>query len=561
MILSRRRDVIMKKTKVILMLVILCTLTSVCWGQSYWKRSYGGSGNDFAYAITPTLDGNFIVAGSTSSFGNGDREVYLLKINVNGDTLWARTYGGTGYDEAYAITPTSDGNFIVAGYTESFGAGSHDVYLLKIKPNGDTLWTRTYGGIGDDEALAITPTSDGNFIAAGCTSSFGDNYFDVYLIKIKPNGDTLWTKTYGGAYYGGVYNNFALAISPTPDGNFIVAVSSSPFIVLLKITSIGDTLWSKTYKRNWGNVPLSIISTSDGNFIAAGCTSSFGDVSSDIYVIKINPNGDTLWTRTYGETGNYEATTITSTSDGNFIVAGTTSSIGAGNVFLLKIKPSGDTLWTKTYGGTNDGWAYSITPTLDGNFIIAGISNNDVLLLSIIDDRYAYKNTPFTFKIPVPGDSLNHGYTPLKVPPGMKVSLGGTISWIPKTDSVYMDHVEYLVFDDIGNKDTLTFNIFVNSLFHPTGVKPASRFIARKNQPFSITQTSASQIKFNLPSGALSLDIFDMRGRQVQHISPAGSSALWNKTNALGTPVPAGKYFAKIKEGPGYREQGFMVVR
>ena len=178
-----------------------------------------------------------------------------------------------------------------------------------------------------------------------------------------------------------------------------------------------------------------------------------------------------------------------------------------------------------------------------------------------IDDRYAYKDSTFTFKIPVSGDSLNHGYSPLKVPSGMTVSTGGTISWTPKTDSVYMDHVEFLVMDDIGNKDTLTFNIFVNSKNKPTATKPLSRPIQNKNQAFSIMQTSSSQIIFTLPSGASNIDIYDIHGRCVQRLKPTSAQTVWNGLSAAGSPVSSGRYFAKIKEGKTSRMGQFMIVR
>ena len=561
----------MKKTKAILIMVVLCTMASVCWGQSYWKRTYGGAGGISASAITPTPDGNFIVTGQiSSSFYFYFSDVYILNIKPNGDTLWTKTYGRSSansrYNYAYCITPTLDENFIIAGLEND-----DDVYLLKIKPNGDTLWTKTFGN-GHDWATAITPTIDGNFIVVGFTSSFGVER-NVYLLKIKPNGDTLWTKTYGRNRSD--YYDYAQAITPTPDGNYIIAgyiksfgVDSSE-VYLLKIKSDGDTLWTKTYGgADWDNA-YAITPTPEGNCIVAGYTKSFGVGSSDVYLLNIKPNGDTLWTKTYGGAGWDDASAITPASDGNFIVAGSTKSFGAGSndFYLLKIKPDGDTLWTKTYGGTGYDGAKAITPTPDGNFIVAGYTTSfgtgggDIWLISIIDDRYAKKDSLFTFKISVSGDSLSHGYAPLRVPAGMTVSPGGTISWTPKTDSVYMDHVEFLVSDDFGKKDTLTFNIFLNSSNKPTAIKTLSRPISNKNQPFSIMQTSPSQIKFTLPPGASSIDIYDINGRCVQRLKPIGAQAIWNGFNAAGSPVSSGRYFAKIKDGKTSRLGQFMVVR
>jgi hypothetical protein len=382
---------------------------------------------------------------------------------------------------------------------------------------------------------------------------------------VTPEGDVLWIREYTKTEWQGVS-----AITPTHDGNFIVTGWTRPFsttpiglyIYLLKITSTGETLWTRTYGglNDWATA---IISAPDGNFMVAG------NCNNGVYFLKITPYGDTQWTRTYGEYGAF-AYAITPTPDEDFMVAGTkltTSGIGY-DIYFLKIKPNGDSLWTKTFGGADLEKAYAITPTPNGDFILAGqamlASNMNlsyIYLLSIINDRYAYKDSLFTFKIPVSGDSLNHGYTVLKVPSGMSVSTGGTIFWTPKTDSVYMDHVEFLVADDYGNKDTLTFNIFVNSSYHPAAIKPISHLIANKNRSFSINQTLPSQIKFNLSNGTSSLDIYDINGRCIQSLKPVNAQVVWSGLNSAGRPVSSGRYFAKIKDGSSSRMAEFSVVK
>ena len=529
----------MKKTKAILIAAVVCMMASVCWGQSYWKRTCGEGGNEnYVNAIASTTDGNFILTGGTKSFSAGSYNGYILKITPYGDTLWTKTYGDAG--SGYFITPTSDGNFILFVGNE----------IQKITPNGDILWTKTYGGTNIDWAYAITPTSDGNFILAGNE-----------IQKITPYGDTLWTKTYGN---GGT----VFSITPMSDGNFIASGYTNSFdptyedVYLMKITAYGDMLWTKTYGGALRDIAYAITPTPDGNFIVAGFTGNSGGENENVYLLKIKPDGDTLWTKRFGGAESYKAYTITPTPDGNIIVVGYSSG-NEGAVYLLKITLDGDTLWTKRYMGTEDR-AVAITSTPDGNFIVAGNGgtiNGYMWLLSIIDDRYAKKDSLFTFKIPVSGDSLNHGYSPLKVPTGMTVSLGGTISWTPKTDSVYMDHSEFLVFDDNGNKDTLTFNIFVSSSYKPTAIKSLSRTSLNKNQSFSIMQTSSSQIKFTLPLGVSNIDIYDINGRCVQRIKPLGAQAVWNGLNAAGSPVSSGRYFAKIKEGKTSRMGQFTVVK
>ena len=526
------------------------------WGQTYWKRTYG---KGEAKAITATPDGNFIVAGNTSSFGIGNSDIYLLKINIGGDTLWTKTYGRTDYDHANAITPTPDGNFIVAGEIFSSGAG-YDIFLLKIKPDGDTLWTKTYGGTNDDYAKAITPTPDGNFIVAGSTSSFDRG--GVYLLKVTANGDALWTKTYGGAHY-----EQAAAITPTSDGNFIIAgacwndsIANYNFY-LLKITTNGDTLWTKTYIGTNRCLARAITPTPDGNFLVAGEIISSSNGSNDVCLLKINSNGNTLWSKTYGMQyqQNEQAAAVTPTSEGNFLIAGSTSrsfGMGKDDAYLLKINSSGDSLWTKTYGGSGRDAADAITPAQNGNFIVAGTLDSNVYVLFFIDDLYAYKNSLFTFKIPVSGDSLNHGYTPLKAPAGMTVSLGGTISWTPTADSSYMDHVEFLVSDDMGKKDTLIFNIFVNNKDHPTkAINTVTQSTNTSLNDLTVRQLSSKEVRFSLPVGTKSLGIYNVHGQLLENISIRGNQAAWLPKHA------AGRYFAKAIWEKREAVKPFMLLK
>jgi hypothetical protein len=172
------------------MSAVLLVLFLLSFGQAQqtWTRTYGGNSADYGNSVQQTSDGGYIVAGRTLSFGAGAWDVYLIKTNPSGDTQWTRTYGGTGDDYGNSVQQTSDGGYIIAGYTESFGAGDGDVYLIKTNASGDTQWTRTYGGDSDDVGLSVRQTSDSGYIVAGVTYSFGAGYDDVYLIKTDANG-------------------------------------------------------------------------------------------------------------------------------------------------------------------------------------------------------------------------------------------------------------------------------------------------------------------------------------------------------------------------------------
>jgi hypothetical protein len=550
--------------KMIMGVLVMAVMVGGVWGQTYWKKTYGRANWDEAKSITPTTDGNFVVVGGTYNLAGTGEDAYLLKIKPNGDTIWTKTYGRANEDwvSASAIVPTPEGNFLVVGNIYIVGTATNAIYLLKINPNGDTLWTKMYGRAYWDEASAIAPTSDGNFIVAGFRA-YNSNTLqsDVILLKLKPDGDTIWTKTYVGDYC-----NRAYAIIPTQDGNFLVAGSSAPpaafnDVYLLKIKPNGDTLWTKTYGGTSEDLAFSIVLVPDGNFIVAGYTSSYGAGNWEVYLLKITPYGDTLWTKTYGGTNDEFVSAITTAGDGNFIVAGwhTLPAVAEG-VLLLKVRPNGDTVWTKTDATYRGNRIYAISPVPDGNFIAVGLcgtgSGNGIYLMSLIDDRYAYKNSPFTFKIPVSGDSINHGYAALKVPAGMTVSMGGTISWTPTTDSSYMDHVEFLVSDDMGKKDTLTFNIFVNSKAHPTkAINTVSRQTSATLNDLTINQLSSKEVRFSLPAGTKSLGIYNIHGQLLANISVRGNQATWLPKRA------AGRYFAKAIWEKRETVKPFMLVK
>jgi len=264
-------------------LLFTACFAAIAAAQTSWWRTYGGTLTDQGWSVQQTSDGGYIIAGRTYSFGAGNSDVYLTKTNTPGDTLWTRTYGGTSEDDGYSVQQTTDSGYIITGYTASFSAGG--VYLIRTNASGDTLWTRTYGYLGDGRG--VQQTSDGGFIIAGA------GYRDVYLIKTTASGDTLWTRTYGGTSE---------------------------------------------------DVGTSVQQTLDGGYIVAGYTLTFGAGGYDAYLIKTDASGDTMWTRTYGGTGDDQGYSVQQTSDGGYIIAGRTYSFGAGNsdVYLIKTDSLGN---------------------------------------------------------------------------------------------------------------------------------------------------------------------------------------------------------------------------
>jgi len=340
-------------------------LPSFLHAQITFQRTYGGANEDVAYSVHQTVDGGYIIAGYTDSYGAGSGDVYLVKTDAAGDTLWTRTFGGTHEDFGYSVQQTADSGFVVAGYTSSYRADSCDVYLTKTDAVGDTLWTRTYGGANMSGGRSVQQTTDGGCIIAGWTDSNGG---DAFLIKTDAHGDTTWTRACGGPNH-----EAGNCVQQTKDGGYIIAggtdSADSEDIYVVKTDSNGDTSWTRTYGGGEGEW---VEQTPDGGYIVAGHTDS-----STACLIKTDTNGDTSWTRTYSRGLVDFGMAVEHTLDGGYMVAGYTVSNELDfDVYLVKTDANGDTSWTKTYGGDHSDMGMAVEHTLDGGFIIAGMTRS-----------------------------------------------------------------------------------------------------------------------------------------------------------------------------------------
>ena len=350
--------------------------------HAQWARIYGGSDYDIVLSILQTSDGGYIAAGFTESFGSGEYDAWILKLSSNGDAEWQRTYGGNGYDRFNCIQQTSDGGYVVAGYTDSFGTGG--IWILKLSSTGDINWQYVYAA--SHTADSIQQTSDGGYIVAGGTHVFG-LLKQIWILKLNPTGGIEWQRTYGGDG-----DEYTYSIQQTSDGGYVVAGGTTSSGAgefdawIFKIDSIGDLEWSRTYGGSGGdfystphsNFPISpsFQQTNDGGYIAAGYTDSFGAGGVDAWILKLDWRGVIEWQKTYGGSGNDLAYSIHQTNDGGYVVAGETDSFGPGGIWIFKLSSNGDIEWQKTYGGDN---AQSVQETNDGGYIVAGEGVSDIM--------------------------------------------------------------------------------------------------------------------------------------------------------------------------------------
>ena len=311
-------------------------------GNKIWAKTYGGIYEDRGYSVRQTADGGYVIAGVTGSYGVGAYDIWLIKTDGSGHVSWSRTFGGIAWDWGYSVEQTGDGGYVLAGYTESFGPGDSALWLIRTDSAGDTLWTRTVGGESSDWGQCVRVCSDEGYLVAGSTYSFGAGSRDVWLVRTDSAGDTLWTRTFGGGA-----SDAGHAVTETADGGCLLTGYTKSFgagqddVWLIRTDSSGDTLWTRTYGGAQSDGGESVDLCFEGGCIVAGHTKSFGAGGDDFWLIRAADNGDTLWTKTLGGDNHDWARSVQQCSDGGYIVAGDTYSFTEGqyDIWLARLAP------------------------------------------------------------------------------------------------------------------------------------------------------------------------------------------------------------------------------
>jgi hypothetical protein len=340
-----------------------------------WARLYGGGAQgDVARAVAPTADGGFVLAGLTG-FGAGGGDAMVVRLDSAGNLVWAKTFGGAGGEVANAVALTSDGGFVVAGSTTSFGAGGSDGWLFKLNANGNVVWQRTYGGSASDYLTDVEVLADGGFIAAGFTSSFGAGQGDLWLLRLDSAGNVVWQKTYGGSGTEDLYNP-GRNVRPTADGGFVAVASSTSFRAgnwdawVLKLDASGNVLWQNTYATASSGFANAVAPANDGGFLVAGI--QYGTNPSG-WVFKLDATGALQWERTWNDgSDDTEARSVATTADGGAVIGG----VSHGDAWMAKLDAAGSVEWSKTYGGTSTDGANSVAEVAGGGYVVAGWSQS-----------------------------------------------------------------------------------------------------------------------------------------------------------------------------------------
>lgn len=325
-------------------------LSWCCFAQapSKFYTRFGGSGYDYGYDIKQTLDGGYIIVGSTSSFGAGNTDVYLVKLDSMGTKKWERTFGSYNNDVGKSVVQLADSSYVMLGYTNSNGNGGYDMYLVKTDKSGNLTWQYTYGGTDWDFGYSLKATSDGGFIMCGTTYSFGRGQADGYIIKTNASGALQWNRTYGGAQ----------------DDEF-----------------------------------KSVIQTSDGNYALAGYTKSYNDANGDAWIFKIDAAGDSLYSDSRGGAFYDFYNAVTELQNTNLYFSGGNRSLANdanSRTWNYCIDASNYQVWDYVDPGNNDEFYYGVVQGLNGVIASCGTTHNPVTMLDgvldMLKSNFGYLN-------------------------------------------------------------------------------------------------------------------------------------------------------------------------
>ncbi|MEI6816923.1 MAG: T9SS type A sorting domain-containing protein [Bacteroidota bacterium] len=344
-----------------ILLIAMFALIGLCAdAQIMFQKIYSGLNNYSSFnCVRQTFDGGFIALSNYSS-------IQLFKTKANGDTLWVKSYPVTGDTQGASVQQTLDSGYIICGTIFSPTQISY-ACLIKTNSLGDTLWTRSFSAGNLFSGTSVCQTRDSGYIFAGLEGI--ESMPNMHLIKLNAQGDTLWSKFFGSLIPG--------SLQETMDGGIIMTgtnIYTSDLIFLIKTNSTGDTLWSKEFGGANDDYGKCVRQTSDNGYIITGYTTSSGAGGKDIFLIRTDSLGDTLWTKTYGGAGDEKGYAVQQTSDGGFIITGYTNSFGIVNddAYLIKTNSNGDTLWTKTYGGSSYDYGNFVQQLNNGGYIISG---------------------------------------------------------------------------------------------------------------------------------------------------------------------------------------------
>jgi len=378
------RSPIMKTERLLgskpLFLVFMLWIAVPSTAQVLFQKTFGGFNGDQGSSVDLTNDGGYVLAGNSFSFVTGLNDVFVIKTDQFGNIDWAKNYGMSGVDIANSIKQLSSGGFIIAG---NAGFGGFNGLMIKIDQNGDLLWA-VKAPYSIYRLYDVIETFDGGYVAVGYGVGVSSN-FDIYVLRLDASGNTMWCNSYGS-----IYEDRGYGVTQTADSGFAIAGQTNGLgaglqdVYVLKVDQNGQLVWTRTYGGSGFDGGYGIQSTADSGLVVCGYTRSFAVGYAAAYLIRTDAYGDTLWTRAY-EIGESRANSVAELDDGGFILTGKCSN---SNGYLVKVDGNGNQLWSRRYGG-NDVELFEGKQALDGGFVMCGTTEG--FFGAGYDDYYVIK--------------------------------------------------------------------------------------------------------------------------------------------------------------------------
>ncbi len=467
------------------------------------------------------------------------------------DTVWTKRFGGNRWDEGSSVRRLDDGGYIITGYSASFGDALGDFYVVRTDYHGNTIWENTYGGNDWDWAYCLATAPAGGFVTVGYSQSFGEGIGTIYFIKINGGGQIEWTKTYGSQF-----NDDARCVQRTKqhgigNGYIICGWTHHPEymrdVYLIRTDYDGDTLWTKRYGEDNDELGYWVSQTPDYGYVVTGAVRYNDNLCTDMYLLKTDPYGNTLWSRNYGGE-NYECAyqVIQDYHSGGYVLIGESKSFGTGDydIYMVKTDAEGDTVWTRTYGGPGDEHGYKVLYEPDGYVIVGstesyGAGDFDIWLIKTDVDGNAIGARTYG------GRGFDYGFSVIKTDNNEYLITGTTGSFSSNgTFDAYLlkVHPDFTVGIDDDNM-TIPDDIGLSQNYpNPFNAKTSIRF----------ELTKQSQI---------TLDIYDVLGNKIttlaNDIYPAGN----HNISFDAFRYASGIYFYKLDTGDYTETKKMLLIK
>ncbi|MDQ7817989.1 MAG: T9SS type A sorting domain-containing protein [Melioribacteraceae bacterium] len=358
-----------------------------------FERIFGGVESDGVGSIQQLSDGGYLLGGSTQLPDREYSDFYLVRTNNLGEIQWTHSFGDEDLGEGIGqLKQNPDGSFLLFGEKQTYKGGLNDLYFAKLNPDKSIAWQNIFGGSDAENSGSFVQTSDGGFLLAGTTRSFTTST-QVYLIKVDQNGKKIWEKNFGGT--GG---DAGKKIIPTKDGNYMILGTTSSKgsgdfdVYLMKVNGNGDIIWDKTHGGSMWDEGTDIAELSDGSFIISGYSLSYSIAGGhDWLLLKVNESGDFVWRKVFGSQYQDYAARVAVANDG-FVIAGTKDleilPRTINDMLVIKTDFSGNEIWRSQFGGAESEGVGGLIVNSDGHYVIAGSTGSysargDAYLLNI----------------------------------------------------------------------------------------------------------------------------------------------------------------------------------